>query len=152
MRAWTLIELFRLTRADLFGLYREIVNALAALPEEPTQHFEALALVFTAKSAIPLGQARQDRWRLREAQPRFLENWNLAHLVDLLAPFGGPPDPAVEIGSNPFKFLPVNRQHKPKLVAVSGFWNVVQSISGHRRYLATVEFNRSVPARGLCRL
>ena len=29
MRAWTLIELFRLTRAELFGLYQEIVNALA---------------------------------------------------------------------------------------------------------------------------
>ena len=32
MRAWTLIELFRLTRAELFGLHQEIVNALAAMP------------------------------------------------------------------------------------------------------------------------
>jgi hypothetical protein len=28
MRVWTLIELFRLTRAELFGLYGEIVNAI----------------------------------------------------------------------------------------------------------------------------
>jgi hypothetical protein len=26
MRVWTLNELFRLTRAELFGLHREIVN------------------------------------------------------------------------------------------------------------------------------
>ena len=33
MRVWTLIELFRLTRAELSGLHREIANALAAMPD-----------------------------------------------------------------------------------------------------------------------
>ena len=32
MRVWTLIELLHLTRAELFGIQREIVNALAATP------------------------------------------------------------------------------------------------------------------------
>jgi hypothetical protein len=33
MRVWTLNELLRLTRAELFALHRQIADALAALPE-----------------------------------------------------------------------------------------------------------------------
>ena len=43
MRVWTLIELFRLTRAELFGLYRDIVNALAAMPDRDPERPIALA-------------------------------------------------------------------------------------------------------------
>ena len=43
MRAWTSIELFRLTRGELFGLYREIVNALAAMPDSDPERRIALA-------------------------------------------------------------------------------------------------------------
>ena len=43
MRAWTLIELFRLTRAELFGLHREILNALAAMPLASPERPIALA-------------------------------------------------------------------------------------------------------------
>ena len=43
MRAYTLIELFRLTRAELFGLYRDIANALAAMPDSDPERPIALA-------------------------------------------------------------------------------------------------------------
>ena len=43
MRAYTLIELFRLTRTELFGLYRDIVNALAAMPDSDPERPIALA-------------------------------------------------------------------------------------------------------------
>ncbi len=43
MRVWTLIELFRLTRAELFGLYRDIAIALAAMPDSDPQRPVALA-------------------------------------------------------------------------------------------------------------
>ena len=43
MRVWTLIELFRLTRAELFGLYRDIANALAAMPDSDPERPIALA-------------------------------------------------------------------------------------------------------------
>jgi len=43
MRVLTLIELFRLTRAELFGLYRDIVNALAAMPDSDPERPIALA-------------------------------------------------------------------------------------------------------------
>jgi hypothetical protein len=43
MRVWTLIELFRLTRADLFGLHRDIANALAAMPDGDPERPIALA-------------------------------------------------------------------------------------------------------------
>ena len=43
MRGWTLIELFRLTRAELFGLYRDIANALAAMPDGDPERPIALA-------------------------------------------------------------------------------------------------------------
>jgi hypothetical protein len=43
MRVWTLIELFRLTRAELFGLYGEIVSALAAMPENAPERPIAIA-------------------------------------------------------------------------------------------------------------
>ena len=43
MRVWTLIELFRLTRAELFGLYHDIVNALAAMPDSDPERPIALA-------------------------------------------------------------------------------------------------------------
>ena len=43
MRVWTLFELFRLSRAELFGLYQEIVNALAAMPDSDPERLIALA-------------------------------------------------------------------------------------------------------------
>ena len=43
MRVWTLNELFRLTRAELFGLYRDIANALAAMPDSDPERLIALA-------------------------------------------------------------------------------------------------------------
>jgi hypothetical protein len=43
MRVWTLIELFRLTRAGLFGLHQEIANALAAMPLASPERPIALA-------------------------------------------------------------------------------------------------------------
>ena len=43
MRVWTLNELFRLTRAELFGLHREIVNTLAAMPDNDPERPIALA-------------------------------------------------------------------------------------------------------------
>jgi hypothetical protein len=43
MRVWTLNELFRLTRAELFGLHQEIVNALAAMPDNDPERPIALA-------------------------------------------------------------------------------------------------------------
>jgi hypothetical protein len=43
MRVWTLFELFRLTRAELLGLYRDIVNALAAMPDGDPERPVALA-------------------------------------------------------------------------------------------------------------
>ena len=42
MRVYTLIELFRLTRAELFGLHRETVQALAETPEESPERGVAL--------------------------------------------------------------------------------------------------------------
>ena len=42
MREWTLIELFRLTRAELFGLHRDIVVALAVMPETDPERPVAL--------------------------------------------------------------------------------------------------------------
>ena len=35
MRAYTLTELMNLTRAELFALHRQIVDAIALLPEAP---------------------------------------------------------------------------------------------------------------------
>ena len=42
MRVCNLIELFRLTRAELFGLYRDIVSALAAMPASDPERPVAL--------------------------------------------------------------------------------------------------------------
>jgi hypothetical protein len=43
MRGYTLIELFHLTRAELFGLYRDIVNGFAAMPDSDPERPIALA-------------------------------------------------------------------------------------------------------------
>ena len=43
MRVWTLIELFRLTRAELLGLHRDIATALAAMPDSDPERPVALA-------------------------------------------------------------------------------------------------------------
>jgi hypothetical protein len=43
MRAYTLTELMNLTRAELFALHRQIVDALAQLPESSPERFTALA-------------------------------------------------------------------------------------------------------------
>jgi hypothetical protein len=42
MRVWTLIELFRLTRAELVRLHREILIDLADLSEESNEYHVAL--------------------------------------------------------------------------------------------------------------
>ncbi len=42
MRVWTLIELFRLTRAELFGLHRNIAITLAAMPDHDPERPVAL--------------------------------------------------------------------------------------------------------------
>ena len=52
MRVWTLIELFRLTRAELFGLYRDIVNALAAMPDGDPERPIALANLQNIRRAL----------------------------------------------------------------------------------------------------
>ena len=52
MRAWTLNELFRLTRAELFGLYRDIVNALAAMPDSDPERPIALANLQNIRRAL----------------------------------------------------------------------------------------------------
>ena len=43
MRAYTLTELMNLTRAELFALRRQVVDALAQLPEGSPERFTALA-------------------------------------------------------------------------------------------------------------
>ena len=52
MRVWTLFELFRLTRAELFGLYRDIVNALAAMPDNDPERPIALANLQNIRRAL----------------------------------------------------------------------------------------------------
>ena len=52
MRVWTLIELFRLTRAELFGLYQEIVNALATMPDSDPERPIALANLQNIRRAL----------------------------------------------------------------------------------------------------
>ena len=52
MRVWTLIELFRLTRAELFGLYGEIVNAVAAMPDSDPERPIALANLQNIRRAL----------------------------------------------------------------------------------------------------
>jgi hypothetical protein len=43
MREWTLIELFHLTRGELFRLHQDIVNAIAAMPDGDPERPAALA-------------------------------------------------------------------------------------------------------------
>ena len=52
MRVWTLIELFRLTRAELFGLYRDIANALAAMPDSDPERPVVLANLQNIRKAL----------------------------------------------------------------------------------------------------
>ena len=52
MRVWTLFELFRLTRAELFGLYRDIATALAALPDSDPERPIALANLQNIRRAL----------------------------------------------------------------------------------------------------
>jgi hypothetical protein len=52
MRAWTSIELFRLTRTELFGLYQDIVKALAAMPDSDPGHPIALANLQNIRRAL----------------------------------------------------------------------------------------------------
>jgi len=42
MRVWTTLELFRLTRAELFRLYAEIVTAMADMSESSFRYGIAL--------------------------------------------------------------------------------------------------------------
>jgi hypothetical protein len=43
MRAYTLTELMNLTRAELFALHRQVVDALALMPDGSPERFTALA-------------------------------------------------------------------------------------------------------------
>ena len=43
MRTYSLTELMNLTRAELFGLHRQIVDALALLPDGSPERLAALA-------------------------------------------------------------------------------------------------------------
>jgi hypothetical protein len=52
MRVWTLIELSRLTRAELFGLYHDIVSGLAAMPDSDPQRPIALANLQNIRRAL----------------------------------------------------------------------------------------------------
>ena len=52
MRVFTLIELFRLTRAELFGLYREIATVLAAMPDNDPERPVALANLRNIRTAL----------------------------------------------------------------------------------------------------
>jgi len=52
MRVYTLIELFRLTRTELFGLYRDIVNALAAMPDNDPERPVALANLLNIRRVL----------------------------------------------------------------------------------------------------
>src|SRR5258706_10628941 len=102
-------------------------------------------IVFTTESAVPFGQAQQDRGRLREPHPGLFEHGNFAHLIDRLPPFGSARDAACKIGPNHLEVLPAQRQHERKLVAVSGLREIVQTVGGHYNSPVTIEFNRHVP-------
>jgi hypothetical protein len=52
MRVWTSIELFCLTRAELFGLYRDIAIALAAMPDNDPQRPVALANLLNIRAVL----------------------------------------------------------------------------------------------------
>ena len=43
MRAYTLTELMNLTRAELFALHQQIVDAIALLPDGSPERFAALS-------------------------------------------------------------------------------------------------------------
>jgi len=60
MPVWTLFELFRLTRAELFGLYQEIVNALAALPDSDPERRIALANLQNIRRALARASLSSD--------------------------------------------------------------------------------------------
>ena len=53
MQVWTLNELFRFSRAELFQLHREIIARLAELPEGSDEYLTAI------------GNLRAIRWVLR---------------------------------------------------------------------------------------
>jgi len=48
MKVWTLNELFRLTRVELFGLHREIVTELASAAEDSPEREFALDKMIAA--------------------------------------------------------------------------------------------------------
>ena len=52
MRVWTLFELFRLTRAELLGLYRDIAHALAAMPDGDPERPVALANLQNIRTVV----------------------------------------------------------------------------------------------------
>ena len=52
MRVWTLIELLHLTRAELFALYRDIANAVAAMPDGDPERPVALANLQNIRTAL----------------------------------------------------------------------------------------------------
>ena len=54
MKAWTLNDLFRLTRAELFSLHREIVAELANAPEGSPERDIALANLRLIARALAL--------------------------------------------------------------------------------------------------
>ena len=56
MRAYTLTELMNLTRAELFALHRQVVDALALLPEGSPERFTALAMLRDIRRVLARGE------------------------------------------------------------------------------------------------
>ena len=54
MRVWTLNELFRLTRGELFRLHQEIAIALAAMPDNDPERPVALASLRNIRRVLAL--------------------------------------------------------------------------------------------------
>ena len=67
MRAYTLTELINLTRAELFALRRQVVDALAQLPEGSPERFTALATLRDIRLVLARVNSRQTKPR-REAK------------------------------------------------------------------------------------
>ena len=56
MRAYTLTELMKLTRAELFALHRQIADPLALLPDGCPERFTALATLRDIRRVLSRGE------------------------------------------------------------------------------------------------
>src|ERR1700747_2975233 len=110
---------------------RHISRQLVIVPEQPSQYVELLRAL-AAKSAIPIGKLQEDRGRLRKTHAVFLQHGNLPHLVDSGPPLRSPGTPASKVSPDRLEGLTAQREHQGKLVAISRFGEVVQSVARHR--------------------